>query len=80
MGDNDIAWLLQIAEKHVKRFSRLVDAALQGQPGIRLSECENYLSLWQSISEKLKSTDVIPFTREEIAELKDAIEDARTEI
>ncbi len=55
-------------EKHILRFQRRIDLGNQGHRGIRLGECEKYLSIWISIRNKRG----VNLNQEEINEVEDA--------
>jgi len=64
-----------LADAHIDRFTRRIERARDGDRHIREDECEHYRGLWVSIKAKtLTNVDPYPrFTREEKAELSDAL-------
>lgn len=59
--------ILQIAEKHIVRFTRWLEAPSQG---VRVEECKTYLKLWQNV--KAKGGENL--SKAEISELQDALD------
>lgn len=62
--------ILQVADDHMRMFSRRVAFARAGRKGYNLEECEHYLSIWTSITEK----GAQDLTEEENDEIRDAYE------
>lgn len=75
MSPNDLsaAQLLALAERHVRRFKRLLDPGFSAPESVRRDECEAYLALWTGLRDRLLSGHFVAFTPAIEAEIFDAI-------
>lgn len=62
--------IVAIADLHVEKFRRMLDAASRGSPAIRADECRHYLNVWSSIVRKHGQN----LTPTEASEVRDAID------
>lgn len=65
--------LVELADKHIAHFGRLVVLAEEaGHPGIRPSECRVYRDLWADTKRRLLAGEEL--SPPQLGEIRDAIE------
>lgn len=65
--------LVELADKHIARFERLIVLAEEaGHPGIRPSECAVYRDLWADAKRRLLAGEEL--SPPQLGEIQDAIE------
>lgn len=64
--------LVELADKHIAHFGRLIEAGKAGHRGVRVDECEGYRDLWTETRRRLLADEEL--SPPQLGEIQDAIE------
>lgn len=64
--------LVELADKHIARFVRLIEAGKAGHRAVRVDECEGYRDLWTDTKRRLLAGEEL--SPPQLGEIQDAIE------